>query len=315
MVWKEGARLKNASEHLLNIINAVADGIFVKDRKHHFVLMNEANINFIGRKWEELEGKSDHDFFPKAEADVFWEKDEEVFRSSRENLNEETLTNAEGRRNIILTRKALYQDRSGNKYIVGVSHDITERKHLEQKLKQALQKVKSLSLTDELTKLYNRRGFMTLAHHETKMANRKKSGFIILFLDMDGMKKINDTFGHEAGDQALRDTARILKATFRESDIIARIGGDEFVILAIDSPKAGGKAITRKLVKSLSDYNANNKGGFTLSFSTGICHYSHKRPSGVEAVLKKADALMYKEKKLKRGNSASFAGKRHRPLF
>jgi diguanylate cyclase (GGDEF)-like protein len=92
-------------------------------------------------------------------------------------------------------------------------------------------------LTDELTGLYNRRGFFVSAQQQLKLANRYNKGIFIFSADLDDLKIINDNFGHKTGDSALVETANILKKTFRESDIIARIGGDEFVILGMENPQ------------------------------------------------------------------------------
>ena len=117
---------------LHQIINSIADPIFVKDRDHHWVLLNDACCQFIGHPREKLLGKSDYDFFPKKEADVFRKKDEEVFKTGRENLNEENFTDAKGVVHTILTKKRLYKDSSGSPFIVGIIRDITDRKKAEQ---------------------------------------------------------------------------------------------------------------------------------------------------------------------------------------
>ncbi len=100
-----------------------------------------------------------------------------------------------------------------------------------QKRLKAETEVRQLSLTDELTGLYNRRGFFLLGNQQFKTAQRTQMFCCLLFADLDGLKQINDSLGHEIGDKFLIDTAQLLKQTFRESDIIARLGGDEFVIL------------------------------------------------------------------------------------
>lgn len=117
-----------SKETLESIINAVADPIFVKDRKHNWVLLNDACCKFIGHAREELIGKSDYEFFPKKEADVFWEKDEAVFRTGRENLNEESFTDANKIVHTIVTKKNLFVDNKKNPFIVGVIRDITDLK-------------------------------------------------------------------------------------------------------------------------------------------------------------------------------------------
>jgi len=129
--------VEGSRRYLDKIINSVADPIFVKDRQHRWVLLNDALCKFMGYERTMLIGKSDYDFFPKAEADVFWQKDEEVFRSRVENVNEERFTDASGVTHTIVTKKTLYRDSDLEEYIVGVIRDITEKKRLEMKLEDA----------------------------------------------------------------------------------------------------------------------------------------------------------------------------------
>ncbi|HCU23450.1 MAG TPA: hypothetical protein DF383_00395 [Deltaproteobacteria bacterium] len=116
------------------IINSFADPLFVKDREHRWVLLNDAACQFLGYPREQLLGKSDYDFFPKEEADIFWEKDEIVFKTGLENINEEELTDAEDKTHVIVTRKTLYTDPQGNSFIVGIIRDITDRRRAEREL-------------------------------------------------------------------------------------------------------------------------------------------------------------------------------------
>jgi diguanylate cyclase (GGDEF)-like protein/PAS domain S-box-containing protein len=294
--------LKNPKDHLDQIINTISDPVFVKDRQHKWVLLNDSNCRMIGKDREELLGKSDYDFFPNHEADVFWKKDEEVFKSGKENVNEEAFTDTEGKTSIVVTKKTLYEDSEGNKFIIGISRDITRRKMMEEKLRQALEKVKSLSLTDDLTKLYNRRGFITLAQQQLKMVHRTKSGLVLLYIDLDGMKKINDDFGHSEGDKALTTTAKIIKFTFRESDIIARIGGDEFVALAMDASRKDTVKFVENLQKKVNAINTKRKLPYNLSLSIGIAHYRTNSTSSIEQLLKRADKRMYETKRKKKSH-------------
>ncbi|MCE9625139.1 MAG: PAS domain S-box protein [Deltaproteobacteria bacterium] len=134
---KVEAALQASKDYLDKIINTIADPIFVKDRRHRWVLLNDACCQFIGHPREVLIGKSDHEFFPPKEAEVFWEKDEEVFQSGRENLNEESFTDAKGVTHYILTRKSLYTDADGASFIVGTIRDITLRRQAELALLKA----------------------------------------------------------------------------------------------------------------------------------------------------------------------------------
>lgn len=130
----EEQALLESKDYLNKIINSVGDPIFVKDREHRFVLVNNALCILVGRSREELLGKSDYDFFPEEQADIFWQVDDIVFESGEENMNEEILTEAQGNICTIVTKKTLYTDKSGERFIVGVIRDITERKRVEQAL-------------------------------------------------------------------------------------------------------------------------------------------------------------------------------------
>lgn len=130
-----------AQEYLCAVINAVADPIFVKDRAHCWVLVNDAMCDFVGHTREELQGRSDYDFFPRSEADVFWRKDEEVFLTGEVNSNEELLTNSKGFTLTVVTKKSLYTDQAGNKFIVGVIRDTTAAKQATAELKAAYEQL------------------------------------------------------------------------------------------------------------------------------------------------------------------------------
>jgi len=196
----------------------------------------------------------------------------------------------------------------------GVMRDISREKRVEARLRGALQrlaKAKSdrdemirrlerISLQDDLTGLYNRRGFNVLARQHILVADRQKTLTYLLYMDLDDLKRINDTFGHRIGDEALIDLAGILKSTFRLSDIKARMGGDEFAVFPIDTNQAGLNVAVGRLEKALSDFNAAGKKPYRLGLSMGIACYDPASPSSVEDLLGRADNLMYEEKRRKR---------------
>ena len=128
------ASLKDSREYLNQIINTIGDPIFVKDSEHRLVLVNDAECTLAGRPREELLGKTDYDFFPREQVDVFWKQDDLVLESGQENVNEETITDAEGNVRTIITKKTLHMDKDGEKFIVGVIRDITKRKRAEEEL-------------------------------------------------------------------------------------------------------------------------------------------------------------------------------------
>ena len=159
----------------------------------------------------------------------------------------------------------------------------------------------SLALTDFLTGLYNRRGFLPLADQQLRLARRMKLGVLLLYIDLDKLKLINDEFGHLEGDQALVDVASLLKRTYRESDIIARLGGDEFVVLAVKTGVTQPIFLTNSLLKNLADFNKAGQKPYNLSLSIGVAHYTPGRPSSIEDLIAEADKDLYAQKRSKRG--------------
>ncbi len=167
---------------------------------------------------------------------------------------------------------------------------------------QMMMEIRSLSLVDELTGLNNRRGFVTIAEEQLRLARRTGQGLAVAFVDLDGMKRINDSLGHEAGDQALLATAAILRSAFRISDVIARLGGDEFVVLAIGVNAEAISKLLCRLRETLDDHNARAPTEPRLSFSVGVAHYdpATATSASVEELIAEADAAMYADKKQRR---------------
>jgi diguanylate cyclase (GGDEF)-like protein/PAS domain S-box-containing protein len=184
-----------------------------------------------------------------------------------------------------------------------LERDIAARKVVEEELALKAQELaksnallESLSLVDDLTGLYNRKGFFALAAHRVKLANRRGEPFSIAFVDLDGLKRINDTFGHQAGNRALVDSANVLRECFRESDILARLGGDEFAAFIAEAEESKIASITSRIEQNLAACNSAAGREFRLSFSTGIVSGGGPKTSDLETLLASADTLMYQQK-------------------
>ena len=156
----------------------------------------------------------------------------------------------------------------------------------------AEQAVRQLSLTDELTGLYNRRGFRLLAERELRAARRRKGRCLLLYADLDDLKPVNDRFGHDAGDRLIKAAADLLKGQFRVTDVIARLGGDEFVVLASDY--SDSEEVLRRLEQALRGREGG--AGQRLSMSMGISESSLNPDEGLDSLLVQADAAMYANK-------------------
>jgi diguanylate cyclase (GGDEF)-like protein len=133
------------------------------------------------------------------------------------------------------------------------------------------------------------------------LTKRSHKSMMLFFGDLDELKTINDTLGHSEGDQALIDTANILRKTFRETDILARIGGDEFVAL-ITEP-ADTKVILRRLHQNLEHHNNTKSRPYRIELSVGIAHYNPLFPSSIEELVHHADLSMYEDKRRKQDSS------------
>jgi diguanylate cyclase (GGDEF)-like protein/PAS domain S-box-containing protein len=173
-----------------------------------------------------------------------------------------------------------------------VFRDVTERQKM-------LAELRALSLVDELTGLYNRRGFLTLAEQQLKMARRMGMNLFLLFVDLDHMKWINDTLGHSEGDAVLVEAANVLRNTFRESDLVARIGGDEFAIFVLEASLEGVDASIERLNQSLEERNRRGEKPYELSLSTGVAVWDPEVPASITELLAEADAAMYEQKRAK----------------
>ena len=167
-------------------------------------------------------------------------------------------------------------------------------------LEKANDRLRNLSLTDGLTGLNNRRGFMIMATGLLKFARRAGYSLCLIYIDLDSLKYINDTFGHIAGDTAITYFGRILVETFRDSDVVGRMGGDEFVVLLIDATEADLASMQARLQTNIDAHNLQVGKEQSLSFSMGVIWADLKSDISMEELLFQADKAMYEHKKSRR---------------
>lgn len=182
--------------------------------------------------------------------------------------------------------------------------DITERTRLRAAEIHGHAPETNLSYLDELTGLHNRRGFLRFARAQLDAGALARRPMLLIFVDLDGLKYINDQLGHSAGDQALVATATVLKSTFRERDIVARMGGDEFVVLVTDSSAVREADLLARLGGRVDALNARPGREFQLSFSTGVAAFDPAAPEPLEELLAEADSRMYLDKRRRKDASA-----------
>jgi two-component system, cell cycle response regulator len=180
------------------------------------------------------------------------------------------------------------------------AHALARITHFSLARQRSLQQLRSFSLIDELTGLYNRRGFLALAEQQLKLANRTGQSLLLAFVDVDGLKTINDLFGHQRGDLAIIETAHVLREAFRETDILARLGGDEFVALLVCGGDTQAETLARKFRATMEEHNTYGKSGFKLSASIGLALSDPGMASSISELMERADKLMYAQKKSRR---------------
>jgi diguanylate cyclase (GGDEF)-like protein/PAS domain S-box-containing protein len=161
-----------------------------------------------------------------------------------------------------------------------------------------------LSHVDELTGLHNRRGFVDLARAHLDEAVREKRTMLVIFSDLDGLKQINDRFGHQTGDRALFDFAALLRNAFRERDLVGRLGGDEFVVLVTDGSGASAAELVTRLAQRVEQHNQRGRRDYSIAFSTGVSTFDPAEPEPLEVLLSQADVRMYAEKRRRKGDEA-----------
>ncbi|MEH2444712.1 MAG: CHASE2 domain-containing protein [Nostoc sp.] len=303
---------KRSKEFLYHVINTIPDPIFVKNQQHQWIVLNEAYCRFIGYPNKLLIEKSDYDFFPKHEADVFREQDDLVFQTQQPQEHEEEFTNADGQTHQIATKRSLHKDAGGNLFLVGVIRDITQHKLMEKHLKCTADELsrsndefklkedhlRYLANHDPLTGLSNRKFFTEQLYESLHGAQHDNFLLGVLFIDLDGFKQVNDTLGHETGDRLLMTIAERLSNSLRASDTVSRLGGDEFTVIlrAIPNVQIAAK-VAEKILSSIIKPIVVDGDTIRVSASIGISVYPYNSQDS-ETLIKQADAAMYRAKRL-----------------
>jgi diguanylate cyclase (GGDEF)-like protein/PAS domain S-box-containing protein len=265
--------LREVEANLRSLIIANADAMIVVDLAGRIQFLNPAAEAMLGRRASELAGS------PFA------------FDLTPQQRQEVHLVDGQGRDRVAEMRVAEVKWQDQPAFLASL-RDVTELVTLREELR-------SLSLVDELTGLFNRRGFVTLARQQLKTAHRMKRRMRLFFMDLDDLKTINDNLGHRLGDQALLAAASVLKATFRESDILARVGGDEFVALTMEAEENSTGPLSERINSHLQEFQEREKPLYRLSLSLGTALYDHAQPIDLEELIYQADIQMYQNKRRK----------------
>lgn len=280
------AELKDREERLRVMVESVTTGMLLIDRETHTVATaNPAAASLIGLPPEAIVGRRCSVFLQCAGKDNIC-----PFEATGQAPPQDcVLKTAEGMA-MPIHRTAVTVTADGREHFMESFIDMSAQKHLEEELR-------SLSMIDELTGLYNRRGFLSLAPKEMEQAVRLGGGMALLFVDINGMKDINDSYGHTEGDRVLITLGHILREAFRETTLIARFGGDEFVVLAPQFVGARPSLLVDRLERMIEDYNVTNGRDYEIRVSTGVARMQPDKPCSIHDLMTQADTMMYVEKR------------------
>jgi diguanylate cyclase (GGDEF)-like protein/PAS domain S-box-containing protein len=274
-------------ERYRSLVESTDDSIYLVDKNYRYLFMNKQHMARLNLTDTDYTNLSYLEIHSAKESSNFLRLVDEVFETGR-SVHEDHKSLRDNK--YFLRTLSPVRDKEGKIVAVTVvSKNITDRKKMEEDLR-------TLAITDELTGLYNRRGFLTLAGQQLKLANRLNRGVLLFYADLNDLKIINDKYGHHEGDKAIEETADLLREVFRESDIIARIGGDEFVVFPVQITDSSTETLNSRFKEHLDAFNEKRDSRYRLSISIGIVHYE-KYTGSIEQLLVEADKLMYEQKK------------------
>jgi diguanylate cyclase (GGDEF)-like protein/PAS domain S-box-containing protein len=280
--------IAESERNLRALLNAVTESLLLLDKDGTVLAANETFAKRMRVGLDSIIGSNYYDLLPADTVRERRKQTENVIRNAKPVRFEDT-------RNKRYIDQVIYPicDEDGEvERLAFFGADITRRREMERELE-------ALALTDQLTGLYNRRGFFTLATRELRRAQRSNNSMLLFFADLDGLKAINDQFGHEEGDRALMAAAKILMQTFRTSDIVSRIGGDEFAILVVDADEDLMEKLLLRLYRLINNLNMRKIHKSKLAISIGHTIYNPLNPLSLDELISNADQRMYKMKKVK----------------
>ena len=273
------------------IMDLVPIPLFVKSREGRYIDCNKAFENFMSVRREEIIGKTAYELWSRDEADVFTAQDNGLYDQGGLQTYETDVTSSEGVHHIVQFHKQVFTDSSGTAAgLLGAIFDITEKKRLESALAR-------LAATDELTGLPNRREGMARLEVLHKVSERKKRPYCIAMVDLDHFKRLNDQYGHAAGDLVLKAFADMTRKTLRSGDICFRYGGEEFAILLPETGLEDGLKVVERLRETwaATQLALSDCPPVQATVSIGLTQYPIKSIS-LEHLIQEADRALYDAK-------------------
>jgi diguanylate cyclase (GGDEF)-like protein/PAS domain S-box-containing protein len=279
------ARLQLREAMLSAAMSGTSDAVYLKDRDGRYLMINAAGARRFGRTPAEVIGRDDAMLWAADVARPLIENDRQVMDSGETYSVEETVPMHGGARTYLVS-KSPYRDETGAVIgLIGIARDITERRQAEGVLQ-------ALTLADELTGLRNRRGFTTLAEAEVALAQRGGRAAFLVYIDVQALGSINERFGRAAGDRALCEAADILRRTFRDSDIVARLEADDFAALVVSDDADAPEHLLLRLRHQLDELNRGARRQYELALGIGVARYDPMVHASIDALLHEAQAAM-----------------------
>jgi len=282
------AEQKNLLDTILNNINA---HVYMKDSDRTFLYVNSQVAELFGDEAENIIGKKDTEVLPKEIADHFYQSDSVVFKTQERQVIEETATDDEGNIHHYISTKIPFLSPDKRSALIGFSTEVTELFLLKEEFKK-------LATIDPLTKLFNRRYFTEQADKEFIRAQRYKLSMTLISIDIDHFKSINDNYGHPAGDKVLVAVSKQLQDSLRQTDILARIGGEEFSILLPETSAEDAMVFAERIRAEQEKLRITGEwqGEITLSVSIGISGFQVD-DEAFDVLFSRADKALYQAKK------------------
>ena len=289
---QETKQHQQLSTELNQVLDNAADGIRIIDRDFNIIRANATLGRMFGLNPDQILGNKCYDLIQYKGCRNADCPHRRVIDGGTLSLEEERSFQTIGGKTLtcLISAAPYYNEEGELTGIIEGFRDISERKAMEERLR-------AISITDEMTGLLNRRGFMEIAGHQLQLAQRLGSTIFLIYADIDDFKAINDTLGHAVGDEAIKETACLFKETFRQADIIGigRLGGDEFCALLFsqDFAPLDSHPIVNRLNQALARRNQETDQPYQLAVSIGLARYAPDNPCTLDELLGRADQAMY----------------------
>lgn len=283
------ARLAEQHQLLEIILANVNAHIYMKDSQHRFLYVNQKVAELLGLPAEQIINRRDDEVFPAASACQLWRLDNRVFETGELQAGEETLTDIEGNQHYYWSVKVPFLLGDGTPTLIGISSDITELHQLKEQLHQQ-------SVRDGLTGLYNRRFFFEMCEKNLSLDMRHHLTSVLMVLDVDQFKCINDRYGHPLGDQALIHLGKVMQSVLRSEDVLARIGGDEFAILLPNTTLSAATSLAERLRQQVMQSPLPLADGDKLVITISAGLVENGEGELMESLYARADQMLYQAK-------------------